>query len=674
MAARTTLRRLPRNHLQYRLFSSRRGKECQETLLERAETLIAEQEERQHDPVWQANARDTVQNLAAWGNRYSVYAFFHLVPFLDMDDSQDDQINTELMNQLLRNCFFLQKNRVMANGTIIYKLSNVRDRIPPNQETIALLLDDNHASEMKIAENCHWILTHFEQDEQIHSIIQECKENVTVQLLARRDTLSVAIAKARQLVEGHNMMKIHNDTFMLILTLALSNKEEEDEVISFLKWASNQYERGMIQVHMPSIALFVTTVTSDSLWQQEQPDRLLDALSSIGSNVVSEHPTVDDYTSAIRIWASTGHTETAMALLDYMTETASITPNLNCCNALLSVLANSKEANAGPWASQLLSKMTESFDLTPNYASYRLAIQSWENSPRRQHPRGPGVGGKQVLKTILEMAEHAKEERWSHRQPDRYVFWDAAFAIMKYDLTKLEEFQDWFEAEAIDGNPEAVISGNVYIRWIATFKRSRSTSGTEKAERAMSIVERMKRMSRKGLLKSFLSPDMCRVVLGCLQESEEHDAAKFISDTIADLEKTEHDDHGIRLYTSAMIMFSSIGDAPRAEDMMAKLHNAVQQSQPETRSRPDATDYNEVLTAWSRSPAPRAAERAEAIFDHMTRLHGTHLDNSLPNQNSYEILLKCWEKSELPFAEERALEVKRSQMRYHKQIMQKSQQ
>lgn len=109
------------------------------------------------------------------------------------------------------------------------------------------------------------------------------------------------------------------------------------------------------------------------------------------------------------------------------------------------------------------------------------------------------------------------------------------------------------------------------------------------------------------------------------------------------------------LHDRAMSYFVASGEAERAEYFIEQKHMRyqAQQSLP-----PTASDFNQVLEAWANSSAPRAAERADAIMQHMHILDGVKLKDMKPNIRSYEQLLRVWKKSALPMASERANELR----------------
>ena len=74
--------------------------------------------------------------------------------------------------------------------------------------------------------------------------------------------------------------------------------------------------------------------------------------------------------------------------------------------------------------------------------------------------------------------------------------------------------------------------------------------------------------------------------------------------------------------------------------------------------KPESLDFNIVLEAWANSDSPRGAERADAIVEHMKKLHDMgHLDVQ-PTGETYVILFRCWEKSGHPLAKDRMESIK----------------
>ena len=76
--------------------------------------------------------------------------------------------------------------------------------------------------------------------------------------------------------------------------------------------------------------------------------------------------------------------------------------------------------------------------------------------------------------------------------------------------------------------------------------------------------------------------------------------------------------------------------------------------------QPDVYTFGLVLTAWSKSTAAEAPERAERLLAEMQGLYETGIISSRPNVYCFGSVLSCWKKSKLNGAADRAESILRS--------------
>lgn len=107
-------------------------------------------------------------------------------------------------------------------------------------------------------------------------------------------------------------------------------------------------------------------------------------------------------------------------------------------------------------------------------------------------------------------------------------------------------------------------------------------------------------------------------------------------------------------YNIIMKAYGRAGYVKEAEWMLQHMHDQYR-NQGRADLRPDVRTFSTVLTGWSKSSDPKAAERAEMILDLMTTLSQEgHLPDVKPNVAVYNTVLHCWARSKQKDAAGRA--------------------
>lgn len=103
-------------------------------------------------------------------------------------------------------------------------------------------------------------------------------------------------------------------------------------------------------------------------------------------------------------------------------------------------------------------------------------------------------------------------------------------------------------------------------------------------------------------------------------------------------------------YRRVMNIFAHKGDADQVEDLLEDLYtmyldHAEQGHESSSMLLPTTPFFSLVLYAWSKSRDPDAAERAEAILDHMLELEQSgDIPNLKIQTNFFNIVMVCWSK------------------------------
>jgi Pentatricopeptide repeat domain len=593
------------------------------------------------------------RNIAGVGSKDSVLSFFKLFPLV-INMGGQEKVCLDALNRMLTNWLLIPHRRGISELEIAKALGMVSNHVPLDCTIFSLILNARATPAREQIYQYHSPLKGEQRDAKLHKLIDECKENAIVQQQVRLGDVYQAIVEARLLVDRG--FKMHEETFMSVLIGSLASETvDQDEVTNFLTWAGDQYERGMIEVNVQSIRLFATVVTDmGGLWSGEPLVTILNNLVWIGDQVkLTEEPTVDDYASAIKFWVSAGETKTAMALLNHVEKNTDVSPNLDCFNIVLSALASAKECDVD--ISDLMTRVAESIGTPPNYGTYRLAIQCLKCC---QHD-----AGNKAMAIAREMAEVAREEKLSQRLPDELIYRDAALiATNNKQLSLSDKCFDWLENEARSGNTEALRSFYQFRVWIFAWRHSGMSISLKEA---LSILWRMHGLVREGLMSPPPNAVIFHSAMKCLELSDDPNKGSWVEKVLSDFDQCGYSlKSRSDMYHAVISFFSNLDDARKAEETLSRYNEHLQESSPGTRKRPNVKDFNYILRAWSDSDAPRAAERASAIVDHMKKLQGVHLDVSIPNKASYEILLQCWEKSQLPTAKVRSDEIRNDLRRW----------
>ncbi|CAJ1954115.1 unnamed protein product [Cylindrotheca closterium] len=113
-------------------------------------------------------------------------------------------------------------------------------------------------------------------------------------------------------------------------------------------------------------------------------------------------------------------------------------------------------------------------------------------------------------------------------------------------------------------------------------------------------------------------------------------------------------------YSSVIQAFAEQGRAKEAEGLLNRMLKRLQKDPTDKAVKPDLYTFSAVLFAWSKSNAPHAANRAEAILVRMLELYFSGDLDQPPNVYCYTNVLACIAQSRQPGSSEWALGIMRS--------------
>ena len=176
------------------------------------------------------------------------------------------------------------------------------------------------------------------------------------------------------------------------------------------------------------------------------------------------------------------------------------------------------------------------------------------------------------------------------------------------------------------------------------------------AERTEQILEKMEKYSQTGALAN-IKPNAAtyKWVLDCLIKQSPNknpeECAQRAQDILENLrEKADRGDEEFRptteMYSIVIDAWGKAGDPNRGEDLLHQLYKDYCVRNHDKRLIPNLEIFNSILMGWSkvpnRSQSKRAAERAEAILNHMEKLARSRiLPGVKPDLQSYNIMLDC---------------------------------
>ncbi|KAL3938776.1 MAG: hypothetical protein SGBAC_006385 [Bacillariaceae sp.] len=132
---------------------------------------------------------------------------------------------------------------------------------------------------------------------------------------------------------------------------------------------------------------------------------------------------------------------------------------------------------------------------------------------------------------------------------------------------------------------------------------------------------------------------------------------------LAILDFMENHDHvtpNVISYSSVIQAFAEQGRAKEAEGLLNKMLKQMQNDPSGRAPKPDLYTFSSVLFAWSKSKAPHAANRAEAILVRMLEMYLSGELDQPPNVYCYTNVLACIAQSRQRGSSQRALQILRS--------------
>jgi len=573
-----------------------------------------------------------------------------------------DMLSPDLLRRVIQNFGWSKQGRGSHQGVLV-------DRRLPHDETTVDALLYAHARYMVFGFSFSSVDRKFRDcwklleknyakgnKERLHQLNQSAL-NILVQLNAWDGRITEAMELAKDLIDGDGAgakeersgYNLRDEAFMSILAAAATSGDcDREKVGQFLDWAAAQYEANRVEINLESISLFVRLLMHDSA-SNEAPDWLLNKLDWVGQEIdETVIPGTNDYEKALALWTNVGDASRTKALFHMMLKDYKHGITLECCNLLMLALSVSGNLSAGHDASEILKLMEDGLAV-PNYTTYKLVIQSWKHSEESDERQS------EVIQLIKNMVMKSSREKSSQCQPDGRLI-EQALVPLRGQPDVLKNFIDYLEKEVKKGNLESSV---ISIPLFTTLFKSLSSSGSKIAsEMVLTCFHHVRRLHNEEMLESASPTEHYVLASFCLENSASANAGALLEKLLLEVEKLPTSQrYGTRqcIYRSLMRRHANAGRAEETEDTMKRMFKSFQEG---CALKPEYLDYNIVLEAWANSDSPRGAERADAIVEHMKKLHDMgHLDVQ-PTGETYVILFRCWEKSDHPLARDRMESIK----------------
>lgn len=149
------------------------------------------------------------------------------------------------------------------------------------------------------------------------------------------------------------------------------------------------------------------------------------------------------------------------------------------------------------------------------------------------------------------------------------------------------------------------------------------------------------------------------VLDGCTERYQKKNATELTNEIVTKMTNASrssyflNDENGVRsgnitpdtiTYTILINIYGKVGNAQAAEDILNQMYDDYLAGR--SIVQPNVRTFTSVISAWARSKATDAPEKAEAILELMYGLHETKAFKYVrPNLVTYNCLLDCWAKS-----------------------------
>ncbi len=385
----------------------------------------------------------------------------------------------------------------------------------------------------------------------------------------------------------------------VILAWANSNREEAPQRAEEILHEMTRHRDGDANLK-PSTTIYSALI--DARAKADEPERAEAVLRDLELDSTLElHPDVVAYCSVMKAWAQSGlphAAERAQALFDEMTRKhkageQDLKPNTQTFGILITVWARSKSEDSATRAQSIFDDMMSQYrggdaDLKPSTVTYSALIDAW------------GKAG----------------------EPERA---EAVLRDLESDST-------------LELHPDVAVYNSVMNAW--------TQSGLpHAAERAQALFDEMTRKHNAGEQDFKPNTKTFGTLITAWARSKCGDGASKAQSIFDDMMLRYRDgDADLKpntvIYSALIDAWAKAGEPERAEAILRDL-----ESDSTLELHPDVAVYNSVMNAWTQSGLPHAADRAQALFDEMTRKHKAGGNDLKPDLRTYMALIRAWGRS-----------------------------
>lgn len=328
------------------------------------------------------------------------------------------------------------------------------------------------------------------------------------------------------------------------------------------------------------------------------------------------------FSTLLQSYANMGDAVGAERLLDHMTKLSTtegwvgrVQPNTICFNSVLHSLSKSKEADAGHRAEELLRRMenlaesSPELNIVPDKISYCAAIAAWARSSAED--------GAERAEALLERSIEQSQTGIDAVTPDIVTFNAVLDAWAKHSAIRegraaaeaaqrAESLLDEIEQNQRDGIQPGVISYNIVIdAWAKC-----GVQGSE--QRAEKILRRMPapdEISYNNVIRAYATSR---------QKGGLDDALRLLQEMEATHIPITPTSVTYNLIMDALVRRGDLKSVKRAEEILVKMEKQFEAGNEMV--QPNGISYNICINGFAKSGDPRAGEHAERLLKRMTVL------------------------------------------------------
>ena len=394
--------------------------------------------------------------------------------------------------------------------------------------------------------------------------------------------------------------------------------------------------------YMSLIGFCVNSDQPDSVGQAEA---LLREMTNMGL-----HADERVYSLVLQAYVKKGNGARAEAIVEEITSAFvankenAVKPISSFYNMVIAAWAKSRDKMAPQRAEQVLSRMWKLHStpdlrfIKPDKTSYNYLLQCWRNS---------GHSAEQVEKVFRRMLK-----KYDAGDSDMAPSVVSALIVMNCysmegNVKKVRSLLDELtDEDPVRGRALVKAGASLYNALLIALTHSRDKATA--AVQAEATMAKMMELVEKGDHDAQPNAVSYNSLISCLANSRAKGAAERAETYLREIIEKSKEWGTVDLtankinYVMVMKAYGYEGNAQKAESLLYELYDYYLST---GNLKPDVTNFNLVLNAWSKSSSPGAPERCEAILNRMRELDDLGQLPVRPDTISYNTVINSWTRS-----------------------------